>query len=171
MLIFREFLSRLSKFNDLLARVETWILTLLVLAMVCFAFLQVVLRNLFASGLLAGDVILRHLVLWVGFIGASLATREGRHITIDVFARLLHGRIKTAIQLVINLFSIYVTYLLTLAAIDFVAMERSFQSMLFGNVEAWYFQIIIPIGFALICLRLLFLLPQQIYNLLAGEAE
>ena len=53
------------------------------------AFLQIFLRNVFTTGLAWGDLVLRNLVLWIGFIGATLATREGKHINIDILSRSL----------------------------------------------------------------------------------
>lgn len=145
-----KYLRRLDKH---IARIEEWLLIFIVLIMVSFAFLQVLLRNIFSEGFLGGDIILRHLVLWVGFIGASLATRENKHINIDVFSRFLKGRIKIFIELLVRLFSVLVACLLTSASVTFVLMEREFGTTLFGSVQAWYFQLIIPIGFMLITLR------------------
>ena len=79
----------LEKINAWIEQTETALLVLVLGFMVVFAFLQVVLRNIFDEGILWGDILLRHLVLWVGFIGASLATREQKHINIDLFSRWL----------------------------------------------------------------------------------
>ncbi|MDE2237792.1 MAG: TRAP transporter small permease subunit, partial [Elusimicrobia bacterium] len=43
------------------------------------AFLQVLRRELFGSGALWADPLLRSLVLWVGFLGAALAAAEDKH--------------------------------------------------------------------------------------------
>ncbi len=147
----------LKQLNEMLARFEQGLLVAIVLFMVVFAFAQVVLRNVLDHSMGWGDILLRHLVLWVGFIGASLATKDERHINIDVFGRLLKGRAKSFVQLVINLFALYITLLLIRASYTFVLSEREYGSDLFAGIPAWYFQIIIPIGFLLIALRLLLL--------------
>lgn len=159
----------LLKFNNLIARLENWLLILIVLLMVVFSFLQVVLRNVFSEGILAGDIILRHMVLWVGFIGASLATREERHITIDVFSRFLKGRLKLFVAILINLFSAAIALLLAQASYTFVMQEKEFETILFNNVPAWYFQIIIPIGFILITLRFVIISIDKIVGLFKTE--
>ena len=151
----RKIFSFLNRLNTTIASIENWFLIAIVLTMVCFAFIQVVLRNVFSEGILAGDIILRHTVLWVGFIGASLATRDQRHISIDVFSRFLKGRAKLISAIVVNLFSVIVGYFLTKASISFVLQEKEFNTVLFGSVPSWYFQIIIPIGFGLITTRFL----------------
>jgi TRAP-type C4-dicarboxylate transport system permease small subunit len=123
--------------------------------MVIFAFFQVILRNVFDEGILWGDIFLRHLVLWVGFIGASLATREQKHINIDLFSRILPEKGKNISRLITNLFSVFVCYLLAEAGWSFVQDEKMMGTTIFGDTPGWYFQIIIPIGFFVMALRFL----------------
>ena len=96
-------MQTLKKINNYLAKFEEWLLVVIVLFMVILAFLQVILRNIFAENLMWGDPLLRHLVLWVGFIGASLATKENKHINIDAMSRFLKGRMKIVVQAFIYL--------------------------------------------------------------------
>ena len=42
--------------------------------------------------------------------------------------------------------------------------EKAMQTILFENVEAWYFQIIIPIGFFLMMLRFLLDALQNLFG-------
>ncbi len=155
-----------KRLNDCLARLEEGLLVTIVIFMVLFAFLQVILRNVLDHSLGWGDILLRHLVLWVGFLGASLATKDERHINIDVFGRMLKGKIKILVQMIINLFALYVTLLLIRAATVFVLSEREYGSVIFNDIPAWYFQIIIPIGFSLIALRLILLTLEKSAELL-----
>ncbi len=143
----------IQRINSSVEQAETYILVFVVLIMVLFSFAQVVLRNVFDQGILWGDILLRHLVLWVGFIGASLASREGKHINIDVFSRLMKGRYRPIAQGIVYLFATYITYLLMIASWNFVMDEREYETLLFGDIAAWYFQIIIPIGFGLMAIR------------------
>lgn len=143
----------LQKLNSYIARLESWILVVIVLLMVFLSFAQVVLRNVFDQGILWGDIFLRHLVLWVGFIGASVATQEEKHINIDVFTRFMKGKGKYFTQALVNAFAASVSFLLMQAAWTFVMEEKEFATMLFNDIPAWYFQIIIPIGFGLMTAR------------------
>jgi TRAP-type C4-dicarboxylate transport system permease small subunit len=80
----------IHRINSWIEKGETALIVFIVIFMVFLAFLQVVLRNVFSQGLLWGDILLRQLVLWIGFIGASLATREEKHINIDLFCKIDH---------------------------------------------------------------------------------
>ncbi len=143
----------INKINNWIARIEDWILVSLVIFMVLLAFFQVILRNFFDLGIIWGDILLRHMVLWVGFIGASLATKNNKHINIDVFKRLHKGTSQRLINLIINIVAALVSAYLAFAAYRFVLDEKEFESIIFNNIPAWPFQTIIPIGFALMSIR------------------
>jgi TRAP-type C4-dicarboxylate transport system permease small subunit len=147
----------IEKLNSWIERGETIVLVSVLGIMVIFAFLQVVLRNIFHEGFLWGDILLRHLVLWVGFLGASLATREQKHINIDIFSRFMSDKGKIVVRLLTNLFSVFICYLLADASWTFVQDEKMVGSIIFADIPAWYFQTIIPLGFFLMAFRFLVL--------------
>ncbi len=146
-------MNLLRRMNDAVAKVELWLLVFIVLTMVILAFLQVLLRNVFDQGILWGDTFLRHLVLWVGFIGASLATKDEKHINIDILTRFLHVRAKPVVQILTNVFAGIICFVLSKAGLTFVLQEIEFGTILFNDIPAWYFEIIIPAGFALMGIR------------------
>ena len=80
--------------DRILAKTETVVLVIFLGTMVVLAFLQVVLRNFFGTGLIWGDTLVRHMVLWAGFIGGALAAFEGRHISIDALTKYLSPRLQ-----------------------------------------------------------------------------
>lgn len=132
---------------------ENILLVIIVLIMVVLSFLQVILRNVFDEGILWGDIFLRHLVLWVGFIGASLATKENKHINIDVLSRLVKGKVRMLTDITTQFFAAFICIILIRASWTFISQEREFGTILFNEIPAWYFQIIIPTGFTLMFIR------------------
>ncbi|MBI4576228.1 MAG: TRAP transporter small permease subunit [Planctomycetes bacterium] len=78
----------LSGLDAGVALLERGLLVGLVASLVLLSAAQVVARQLLPDWL---PLFLRHEVLWIGLVGASLATREGSHITVDVVAKLLRG--------------------------------------------------------------------------------
>lgn len=132
---------------------EEALITLLLASMVIIAGAQILLRNLFDGGLHWGDPMLRLLVLWITMLGALLATRNNRHIRIDLLSRYLPPgwqRINDATGL---FFSTAVCALLTWHSSRFVYHEWQDGGILFGTIPTWLGQVILPIGFALITLR------------------
>lgn len=161
----------LEKINEAVAKFETAVLVIVVMVMVFMSFLQVILRNVFDQGILWGDIFLRHLVLWVGFIGASLATKENKHINIDVLGRVLKGRAKSIVNVITHFFAAFICFILVTASWTFVQQERMFETTLFHDIPSWYFQIIIPIGFALMLIRFILLGIHDGINAWHGEVE
>ncbi len=146
-------MSRWQRWDETLGRVEKFFVVLMLSAMILLAFLQIVLRNAFSSGISWGDPLVRYLVLWVGFIGASLATKEGKHIIIEVFSRWFPGHGSRYLKATSHLVSAFICGLLTFAGWTFVQNEAQMGGTTFLNIAAWIPQIIIPVTFALMALR------------------
>ena len=140
----------LRALNRLLIRIETIFLVAFLAIMILFAFLQVVLRNVFSTGLIWGDPLVRQMVLWSGFVGAALAASQDRHISIDALTKFLSPRIKAFMAIVTNLFAAVVCYFLAGSAWDFLADERTTDSVLFLGIPSWVGLLIIPIGYWLL---------------------
>ena len=142
--------KRLDKIID---RMEQRLLVTLLSLMILIAFSQIVLRNLFDTGLAWGDPLVRNLVLWVSFIGATLATKEGKHINIDVVSRWMPPRGKILVEAITGLFSSLVCALMTFAALKFIKNEAQMGGNTFFGIPLWIPEIILPITFALMALR------------------
>ncbi|MBI2880605.1 MAG: TRAP transporter small permease [Candidatus Tectomicrobia bacterium] len=140
-----------------LARAEGALLVALLAAMVGGSFLQVLLRNIFHTGLEGADVLLRHGVLWVALLGASLATREARHIRIDVLPRLIpprFHRFKRLMEGLACLATLGVSAALAGASFTLVRGEREAGTALALGLPTWAAQAILPAGFLLITFHL-----------------
>ena len=143
--------------SSALSFLERTLLVLLLGVMVVLAFLQVVMRNMFSTGIIWADPFLRHMVLWIGFLGASLATQGEKHINLDVITRYTSARITNLLRITTNFFAGIVTVFLARAGWTFLQNEISSGDVLLTigqtNVQAWWFQLIIPIGFGLMAFR------------------
>ena len=146
-------MSRWQKWDEALGRVEKFMVVIMLGIMILLAFVQIILRNIFSTGISWGDPLVRYLVLWVGFIGAGLATREGKHITIEVFARWFSGHGSRYLKALPHLASASVCGLLTFAGWTFVHNEAQMGGTAFLKIPVWIPQIIIPVTFALMTLR------------------
>lgn len=154
-----------------IGKVENILIVVLVSVMTLMAFLQVVMRNVFSEGIIWGDIFLRHLVLWVGFIGASVATRDVKHINVDALSRLLKGAVLRWTHIFIDLISAVICFILASAGYKFVQYEIEAGSTLFKDIPSWYFQMIIPIGFALIAFRFLLKILEELTGVNQSATE
>ncbi|MFA6467710.1 MAG: TRAP transporter small permease [Bacteroidota bacterium] len=136
-----------------LERISGWMLVTLLGIMIVMAFGQVILRNFFESSIEWGDIFLRHLVLWVGYFGAVIATGEGRHLRIEFVSKLVSQRPRKIFFIITSLFAGYVCYLLMQASISFLQLEMESESTLILDLPSWYFIVIIPAGYAMVSFR------------------
>ena len=100
--------SFVERAQMILYRVEDSILVGLLLLMITLAVLQIFLRNLFETGIVWSDVLVRILVLWVGLAGAMVASRQGNHINIDILDRFLPERAKVVVSFVVEVFTAFI---------------------------------------------------------------
>lgn len=144
---------RSRRFYDFFGGVELILIGLLLGTLVVVGFLQIVLRNTLHTGLLWADPLMRHIVLWLGALGASLATARLRHINIDVFSRLLPKRLSGLRRFVIYGATAVAAFTLGIASLRLVIDERSFGDTAFLGLETWLLQVVLPFSFFLISYR------------------
>lgn len=133
--------------------VEDGILVSLLLVMIGMAVSQIFLRNLFDAGIIWSDVLVRTLVLWVGLVGAMVASRQGNHINIDIIERYLPPRAKTVVNFMVELFTALICSAVAYFSLQFVQIEFVDGGYAFARVPAWVCEIIIPFAFVVIALR------------------
>ncbi|MBW2368314.1 MAG: TRAP transporter small permease subunit [Deltaproteobacteria bacterium] len=128
---------------------------MLFLGMIGMAITQIILRTFFGFGIVWGDSLVRLLVLWTGLLGAMVATRQDRHIRIDLISRYLSKKIGLITGVMIRLFSAGVCIATAYYGGKLVSMEYQFTTLAFARVPAWACELIIPFGFAVMALRFL----------------
>jgi len=143
-------MKTIKTIDFILNKIEGAVLIVLLLVMLFMAFGQVVLRNISSGGFVWGDVLLRHLVLWIGFLGAALATSGERHINIDILTRYLPKRLNGAVAALSDVFAAVVCFLLFRASLTFIQFEITNNNTIFSEIPSWYAQIIIPVGYGLL---------------------
>jgi TRAP-type C4-dicarboxylate transport system permease small subunit len=147
-----KFLRALS---DFLARIETVMLVLFLSVMVLLAFGQVVLRNVFDTSILWIDPLVRQTLLWAGFVGAALATREDRHISIDAFTKFLSPQGKSLAKIITSLAAAVAAFFLAVAAWGFLREEMTSDNEMFFGIPTWVGLLILPGGYGLIMVHFL----------------
>jgi len=162
--------SPLQRLLQLITWTENAVLITLLALMVVLAGSQIVFRNLLDLSVLGVDQLLRLLVLWVAMLGAVTASREHKHINIDLFSRFLPPRGKAAARMVTDLFTVIICVLLAWHAVRFVASERTTGEMAFRMLPMWVAQLILPTGFGLIAMRYLIHFVLGARDTLQGQA-
>lgn len=82
-----------------LARIETALLGLLVLAMTGVTLAQVVARYAFGAPLIWSEEAARYLFVWVSMFGGALAARQGAHYALTALVERLPGAAQAAARI------------------------------------------------------------------------
>lgn len=159
----------LSRLNDGLAKVEGFLLSFFLMGMVFLAFLQVVMRNLFNAGIPWADTVVRHLVLWVGFLGAALATKLEQNLTVEVLTKYLPERARHIASVIVKIFAGIVCFFLLCASLRFLGNERSTGEQFLDLFPTWVALSIIPATFILIPLHMAFSIANDVRYFLKGK--
>jgi TRAP-type C4-dicarboxylate transport system permease small subunit len=149
--------KNLTIIRNILAWLEEAFLCFLLSGMIILACVQICLRFFFSSGLVWADPLLRYMVLWVGLFGAAVATKQGKHITIDILSHMLPEQYQSWLQALLNLFATGVCCTLTYAAIIFVRDEATYGGRVLLGIPSWGLNLIFPLAFGIISFRFLIL--------------
>lgn len=167
-------MSRLHRSLETLAKagtaIESALLVFLLLCMIGLSTAQIVLRNFFDIGFYWSDTVLRTLVLWIALAGAVAASRSDKHISINLVDNLLSGRTKDAVKLLVHSFSAAICGLVTWFSLQFALTTREYGDIAFGSIPAWLLQLVLPVGFGLICYRYALFCVADAVRLLTNRA-
>jgi len=139
-------------YNALLA-IETFLLLFFLFAAIFLACSQIFLRNFFDSGIIWADSALRVMVLWIGMIGAMFASRNKKHIRIDVLSHYLPVNLRNNIWRVTELLTAAVCGIVVFYSIEFIQYEYEDGQIAFANIPVWLCETIIPVAFSIMALR------------------
>ena len=147
------FSGAVRRTSHFLGHLERSAIVAILALLTIFSVLQIILRNFFSSGVVWGDELLRHGVLWLSFLGAARATLENKHIRIDILPRLMPARGKFVTDLICASFSCLVCLILLWASWNFVMGERFFADIAFADIPYWWLELVFPFSFGLMALR------------------
>ena len=145
----------MQSFLRLIHFIEDALLIVLLVSMIVLASTQIALRNFFDVGIIWIDPLLRVLVLWTGLIGATVASRDNKHIRIDLISRFFNKRTHLFIQIFVGFFTTFVCAVIAWHGSRWVHMDYQDKLTGFSNLPAWLLEIIIPLAFGLIAARYL----------------
>ncbi len=124
-------------------------------AMAILPLAEILLRATLKIGISGSTAVVQHLTLVVGMLGAAVAARESRLLTLSTGVSLLSGRPRAAARVFSGAVAVAVTALLAYAGYQFLVIERQAGQILTGKIPTWAVVVVLPLGFALVALRLL----------------
>lgn len=115
---------------------------------------EALLRKFFESGVPGASLLVQHCVLILGMLGGAIAARENRLLSMSALPVVLKGRAKQiSIWIGLSLAAVVTLFLLQ-GSLSFVKQEKAFGDLLVGKLPTWVMEAVIPLGFALVAIRI-----------------
>lgn len=146
----------LNRIERILVACNRWLLILLLVAMACIVFANVVLRYTTGDSIVWAEEVARHLMIWVTFLGAGLVLRFGGHVAIDNLHQAVSTPaarwLRTLVAVGIGIFCLVMIYF----SILYVWATR-FQTTAATDIPISFIYLAMPVGFLLMFVHLLFI--------------
>ena len=136
---------------------ENAILILAIALMIAIPVTERLLRQFTSFGILGASEFVQHLTLVLAMIGGAVAARENRLLAITTLAQFAPARWSAGIKVFSHSIAAAVAVGLAISGLELVVVEReagSAVNLIAYGVKKWMFQFFVPLGFALIALRL-----------------
>lgn len=148
---------------------ENAALVILLCGMMLLAVGQIVLREVFATGFIWADELVKLMVLWLAMVGSVAACRDNRHIRIDALSQVLPDGIVTWIRILVDLFAAAVCAVIGWHAYRYLGLEIEFEDTVLIDTPAWAAHVIVPLAFLLLAYRFLVLVGWQVCALVCRD--
>jgi len=151
-----------------LDRLEEWIVISMLAAMTGLTFVQVVLRYVFNSGFPWAWEMTTIFFAMMIFVGISYGIRVGAHIGVDAVVRLMASPVRRAVSILVVLACVVYAGIIISGSLDYVGKMKSVGVELEDlPFPIWIVRSIMPLGYALLTLRLV----QVLWNLVTGKSD
>ncbi len=137
-----------------LSAIEDGIAALALAAMVVLPLAEIAVRRVFGVGIPGSGPFVQHLTLWIGFLGAAIAAREGKLLSLATGAFIPDGRPRQIATAFASAVAAGIATILAWGAAELVVSEREVGSIIAAGVPTWVGELALPIGFVLMALRL-----------------
>ncbi len=148
-------IRQLKKWHNSLLKMESFLLISIFLTMLIISVTQIILRNVFDMGIIWADTFLRISVLWLGLMGALVASRNNNHISMNLGQKYLSEQNQNRIKIIIYFFTAGICFITSWFGGNLVLMEYEEAGLAFANIPIWVTVLIIPIAFFIMGLRYL----------------
>lgn len=150
-------METLKAIERAILKIEFVFVATLLLGMSFLAFAQVVMRNIASYSFVWGDIVVRIAVLWLGILGASIATSERGHIHIDMLTKIVPNQLSKYLDALVDLVATGACASFFVISLKFIAVERDVGSMIhLLHTPEWIFMTIFPVGLGLMSIKFLF---------------
>lgn len=133
---------------------ENFVATLALGGIMLLPLTEIVVRRAFGTGIPGAGPFAQNLTLWVGLLGAAIAAREGKLLTLATGEFLPKGSVASAAHVLGGFVGAAVAMIFAVGGAALVATEREAGDMIAADVPVWIATLAFPVAFTLIAGRL-----------------
>ena len=137
-----------------LVRFENSVATVAMMGIIILPLAEIVLRKWFATGIPGAAPFAQHLTMWVGLLGAAIAARDGKLLSLATGEFLPKGSFADGGKFVAAIVGSAVATIFAMGGISLVTIDRLDGAEIALGVPVWVADLVLPIAFALIAGRL-----------------
>lgn len=143
----------LSSGEQLLLAGNRWALILMMGSMACLVFANVIARYLFNDSIIWVEEFTQFEMIWITFLGAGLALREGRHVAVEILEDYLPAGLRRTLRIFIGLAILVLLIAMTILGVQISLFTWNQETPMMG-IRSGIPYLGVPIGAALCALHL-----------------
>src|SRR5947209_11131948 len=108
--------------------------------MMLLPLIEILVRRAFGVGVPGSGPIVQHLTLWVGFLGAAIAARDGKLLALAA-AAFVPDRLRRSVQIFAATVAAWIATILAWGGVALVLNERAAGTSLGAGIPTWIAQL------------------------------
>lgn len=140
--------------TSVIVRFENTVALLAMAGIIILPLAEIVLRKWFATGIPGAAPFAQHLTMWVGMLGAAIAARDGKLLSLATGEFLAHSRTADIAKFAAALVGSAVATVFAVGGVNLVKLDRVDMTEIAAGIPVWVADLVLPIAFGLIALRL-----------------
>jgi C4-dicarboxylate transporter DctQ subunit len=147
-------LRMLDRSTELLARWTGVGVMVLMAAATALVAVSVLLRYVFSMGIDWGEEVTRYIMIWMGFLGMSIALRRGAHAGVEMLRTALPLPIRRVVTMIAVFSILFFFVVVTYQGFILVGLVAEKESVVLPVSMGWFY-LAIPVGMILMLVQML----------------
>ena len=140
--------------KSLAARAEQLLATFALGGIMLLPLAEIFSRKFLGAGIPGAGPFAQHLTMWVGLLGAAIAAREGKLLSLATGEFLPKGPVGSVAHIIAGAIGSMVATLFAFGGVALVKSDRMAGDIIANGVPVWISDLVLPFAFGVIALRL-----------------
>ncbi|OFW04121.1 MAG: hypothetical protein A3H96_26565 [Acidobacteria bacterium RIFCSPLOWO2_02_FULL_67_36] len=140
--------------RGLAAGVENVAAAVAIVALVVLPLAEIVVRKVWASGIPGAGPFTEALTLWAGMLGAAIAARDGKLLSLATGTLIPEGVLRRIAQIFAGAVGAAVSTMFAIGGRSLVQIDRADGGLIALSVPVWVSDLVLPAAFGVIALRI-----------------